>query len=155
MFGRVMSIPDELILKYYELTTDRFPHRLEEYRTALNSGEMNPRDAKFDLAKTLVRMYHSADAAQKAAANFEKVFSKKELPNDIKEHHVKAKEIGIIDLLVETGLMASRGEAKRKIREGAIDIDGISVGNIKYIVDLQKPVIIRAGKHKFLKVVGK
>lgn len=155
MFGRVMSIPDELILKYFELTTDRFPHRLEEYRTALSTGKMNPRDAKFDLAKTLVRMYHSVDAAQKAAANFEKVFSKKELPDDIKEHRVKAKAIGIIDLLVDTGLMASRGEAKRKIREGAIDINGKSVDDIKYIVKLQNPVIIRAGKHKFLKVIRK
>ncbi len=155
MFGRVMSIPDKLILKYFELTTDRFPHRLEEYRTALSSSKMNPRDAKFDLAKTLVRMYHSADAAQKAAAHFEQVFSKKELPDDIKEHHINAKEMGIIDLLVDTGLMASRGEAKRKIREGAIDINGTRVSDIKYVVNLQKPIIIRAGKHKFLKVVRK
>jgi len=155
MFGRVMSIPDELIIKYFELTTDRFPHRLEEYRTALRTGKLNPRDAKVSLAKTLVRMYHSADAAQKAAADFEKVFSQKELPDDIKEHRVKAQQMNIIDLLVDTGLMPSRAEAKRKVREGAIDIDGTCVKDIKQTVKLHKPVIIRAGKHKFLKVIGK
>lgn len=155
MFGRVMSIPDELIIKYFELTTDRFPHRLEEYRTALSTGKLNPRDAKFSLAQTLVRMYHSADAAQKAAVDFEKVFSQKELPDDIKEHRVKVKEMNIVDLLIDTSLMASRGEAKRKIREGAIDIDGKCVNDIKHVVKLHKPVIVRAGKHKFLKVIGK
>lgn len=154
MFGKVMSIPDELIIKYFELTTDRFPHRLEEYRGALNSGKLNPRDAKSSLAKTLVRMYHSADAAQKAAADFEKVFSQKELPDDIREYRVKKKQMEIIDLLVDTGLMPSRAEAKRKVREGAIDIDGKRIKDIKHVVKLHKPAIIRAGKHKFLKVVS-
>jgi tyrosyl-tRNA synthetase len=155
MFGRVMSIPDDLIVRYFELTTDRFPHRVEEYRTALEAGKMNPRDAKFDLAKTIVRMYHSAEAAQKAAGNFEKVFSQKKLPDDIKAVSIKAKDMGIIDLLVKTGLMPSRAEAKRKVREGAIDIDGDRISDIQYTVSLKKPVTVRAGKHTFLKVKGK
>lgn len=155
MFGKLMSIPDELIIKYFELTTDTFPHKIEEYRMALHEGSINPRDVKFDLAKTIVRMYHSAKVAQKAAADFEKVFSKKELPKQIKEFKANQKEINLIDLLVEAKLMSSRGEAKRKVREGAIDIDGKRVKNIKQIVILTKPVIIRAGKHKFLRIVRK
>ena len=80
---------------------------------------------------------------------------KKELPKQIKQVKVKQKEMNIVDLLVETKLMSSRGEAKRKIREGAIDVDGKRIKDIKQIVKLTKPVIVRAGKHKFLKVAKK
>ena len=155
MFGKAMSIPDELITKYFELVTDAFPHKIEEYKMALHEGTINPRDVKFDLAKTIVRMYHSPQAAQKAADDFEKVFTKKELPKHIKQVKVKQKEMNIIDLLVETKLMSSRGEAKRKIREGAIDVDGKRIKDINVQVKLTKPVVIRAGKHKFLKVAKK
>ncbi len=155
MFGKIMSIPDELIIKYFDLATDAFPHRVEEYRVSLEQGSVNPRDIKFDLAKTLVRMYHSPKAAQKAAADFEKVFTKKELPKEIKEFELTEKEINIIDLLVKTKLMASRGEAKRKVREGAIDIDDTRVNDISYVVKLEKPIILRAGKHKFLRIKRK
>jgi len=155
MFGKVMSIPDKLITKYFELVTDTFPHKIEEYKLALHEGTINPRDVKFDLAKTVVRMYHSVQAAQKAADDFEKVFTKKELPKEIKQVKIKHKQMNIVDLLVETGLMDSRGEAKRKVREGAIDVNGKCIKDIKQIVKLTKPIIIRAGKHKFLKVTKK
>ena len=155
IFGKIMSVQDELIVKYFELTTDIAPHKIEEYRTALAEGSINPRDAKFDLAKVIVRMYHSEEAAQKSAADFEKVFTKKELPKQIKQFNTKHKEVNIIDLLIQAGLMNSRGEAKRKIREGAIDIDGKCIKDIGHIVKLGKPVIVRAGKHKFLKIIHK
>ena len=155
MFGKAMSIPDELITKYFELVTDTFPHKIEEYKMALHEGTINPRDVKFDLAKTIVRMYHSPQSAQKAADDFEKVFTKKEMPKHIKQVKVKQKEMNIIDLLVETKLMSSRGEAKRKIREGAIDVDGKRIKDINATVKLTKPVIVRAGKHKFLKIAKK
>ncbi|UCG93460.1 MAG: tyrosine--tRNA ligase [candidate division WOR-3 bacterium] len=155
MFGKIMSIPDELIIKYFELTTDAFPHAIEEHRVALREGSINPRDVKFELAKTLVRMYHSAEAAYTIADEFEKVFSKKELPARLKEFHVEKEELNIVDLLVESGLMNSRGEAKRKMREGAVDIDGRCVKDISHTVKLTKPVIIKAGKRKFLKIIRK
>ncbi|KPK73752.1 hypothetical protein AMJ87_00620 [candidate division WOR_3 bacterium SM23_60] len=155
MLGKVMSLPDALIAKYFRLATDAFPHRVEEYRMALDDGTMNPRDAKLDLAKTLVRMYHSAQAAQKTAEDFQRVFTQRELPKNIDEHKVTKKDINIVDLLVECKLMTSRGEAKRKIREGAIDIDGVRVDDINYIVELKQPIVVRAGKHKFLKVSKK
>jgi tyrosyl-tRNA synthetase len=155
IFGKAMSIPDELITKYFELVTDTFPHKIEEYKMALHEGTINPRDVKFDLAKTIVRMYHSPESAQKTADDFEKVFTKKELPKQIKQVKVKQKEMNIIDLLVETKLMSSRGEAKRKIREGAIDVNGKRIEDINATVKLTKPIIVRAGKHKFLKVAKK
>jgi len=153
MFGKTMSIPDDIIIKYFELTTDAFPHRIEEYRKGLKDGLINPRDAKFDLAKTLVRMYHSAEEAEKAAQEFDKIFTKKELPTELKQFHLNAKEIKIIDLLIKTNLMPSRAEAKRKIKEGAIDIDGKTIKEINHMVRLIKPIVIKAGKHKFLKVI--
>ncbi|MGQ9534337.1 MAG: tyrosine--tRNA ligase [bacterium] len=153
MFGKIMSIPDDLIIKYFELTTDVFPHKIEEYRKGLKEGSINPRNAKFDLAKTLVRMYYSATEAAKAANEFEKVFAKKELPTELREFRLHSREINIIDLLVQTELMPSRAEAKRKIKEGAIDIDGKKIGEINHLVHLSKPIVIRAGKHKFLKVI--
>jgi tyrosyl-tRNA synthetase len=152
MFGKLMSLPDELIVKYFELTTDTFPHTIEEYRMALHEGSINPRDAKFDLAKTLVRIYHSAHTAETTASEFEKVFKKRELPDTIEEFKVHKRELPIIDLLVSAGLMSTRSEAKRKIREGAIDIDGKRVKDIHHIVKLIKPVIMKAGKHRFLKI---
>jgi tyrosyl-tRNA synthetase len=155
MFGKAMSIPDKLITKYFELVTDAFPHKIDEYKLALHEGTINPRDVKFDLAKTIVRMYHSPQVAQKAADDFEKVFTKKEFPKDIKQIKLKQKEMNIVDLLVKTGLMGSRGEAKRKVREGAIDVDGKRIKDIKQVVKLTKPVVIRAGKHKFLKIAKK
>lgn len=155
IFGKIMSIPDELIAKYFELTTDTFPHKVEEYRNGLQDGSIHPRDAKADLAKTIVRMYHSASAAKKAASEFDKVFAKKEMPDDIREYQLGQATIHIIDLLVETGLMGSRSEAKRKVREGAIDINGKRIDDIKYVVKIGKSVIVKAGKHTFLKVVKK
>jgi len=155
MLGKVMSLPDALITKYFELATDAFPHRVEEYRMALDDGVLNPRDAKLDLAKTLVRMYHTAQAAQKTAEDFQRVFSRRELPDKMDECKITKKEINIIDMLIETKLMSSRGEAKRKIREGAIDIDGVRVDDINYIVDLAQPIVVRAGKHKFLRISKK
>lgn len=155
MFGKIMSIPDTLIIKYFELTTDLYAHTIEEYRCALKAGTVNPRDIKFELAKAIVRLYHSPSSAERAAADFEKVFTKKEMPEDIKTHMIDATELTVVDLLVITGLMKSRGEAKRKIREGAIDIDGVCVSDINHIVRLTKPIIVRAGKHKFLQVVSK
>jgi tyrosyl-tRNA synthetase len=152
MFGKIMSIPDALIVKYFELATDVFPHKLDEYKKGLQGGGMNPRDAKFDLARTLVRMYHSASAAENAAHEFTSIFTKKETPEEVKEIKIGAVEANIVDLLVKSRLMSSRAEAKRKIREGAIDIDGSPVKDIDHIVKLDKPVIIRAGKHKFLKI---
>jgi len=153
MFGKIMSIPDALIIKYFELTTDLPVNKIRKYGTAMEAGTVNPRDVKFELARTIVCMYHSPSHAVKAASDFDKVFTKRQLPKNIKTHTVTAAELAIIDLLVVTGLMSSRGEAKRKIREGAIDIDGECVSDINHIVKLTKPVIVRAGKHKFLKVV--
>jgi tyrosyl-tRNA synthetase len=100
-------------------------------------------------------MYHSAQSAQRTAEDFQRVFTRRELPERIDQYKVTKKNINIVDLLVECKLMRSRGEAKRKIREGAIDVDGVRVDDIDYVVELKQPIVVRAGKHKFLKVSKK
>jgi tyrosyl-tRNA synthetase len=152
MFGKVMSLPDDLIIKYFELTTDAFPHKIDEYRVALQKGA-NPRDIKLDLAQTIVRIYHGSDAARDASREFEKVFTNKETPRDLPEYKCPAGSVNVVDLLIQSGLMASRSEAKRKLREGAIDIDGEAVKDVEFTVKLTKPIVIKAGKHRFLKVL--
>ncbi len=153
MFGKIMSLPDTLIIKYFELTTDIFPHKIEEYRTALAGGTVNPRDLKLDLAQTLVRIYHGTEAARTAAQDFQAVFSERGTPKDLPEYKCPSGPINIIDLLIASGLMASRSEAKRKVREGAIDLDGKPVTDIEHQVDITGPIVIRAGKHRFIKIV--
>lgn len=152
MFGKIMSIPDELIVKYFTLATDAFPHSVAEHERAIQSGAVNPRDAKAELAKTIVRMYHSSRAAEAAAVEFDRVFARREQPENIREHVVHAVSLNIVDLLVEARLFTSRAEAKRKIREGAIDVDGVRIDAINHVVDLRKPVIVKVGKHRFIKV---
>lgn len=151
MFGKVMSIPDDLIYRYFDLCTDAFPHRLIEIKEHLADKKTNPRDVKFELAKTLVRMYHSAKKSAEAAKEFEQVFSKKQLPKDIPVFKTKKRSMPIIDLLVGAKLLSSRSEAKRKLKEGAVAVDGKKIGpDCK--INPSKNSVIRVGKRRFLKV---
>jgi len=152
IFGKLMSIPDNLIMRYYELCTDLFPHKLADVARQLADSKTNPRDVKFDLAKTIVRMYHSGDQAQQAAAQFDRVFKDKGVPEQMAEYEVAADRINIVELLVEAEVFKSRSEAKRKLKEGAVDIDGHRVTSPDYELNLQKERVIRVGKRRFLKV---
>lgn len=152
MFGKIMSLPDALIIRYFELCTDLFPHKIADLKQKLGDTKTNPRDTKFELARTIVRMYHSPQKAQEAAAEFDRVFKKKGVPEQMAEYEVGAKEINIVDLLVDAALFGSRSEAKRKLNEGAVDVDGRKIHNPEYVVTLLKARVIRVGKKKFLKV---
>ncbi len=152
MFGKIMSIPDDLIYKYYELCTDIFPHKLAEIKKELSEHKTNPRDIKFELARTIVRMYHSAEAAQRAGEEFDRVFRDRAVPEQMAEYSAGVQEIPIVDLLVDAEIFKSRSEAKRKIREGAVDVDGHKIHSPEYSLNLQKERVLRIGKRKFLRV---
>ncbi len=152
MFGKIMSIPDHLIYRYFELCTDLFPHRLQEIKELLADPRTNPRDVKFELAKTIVRMYHSAKKAVEAAEEFERVFAKKKLPKEIPIYKAKMEKVLIVDLLVDSGLLPSRSEAKRKLREGAVRVNGRKVG-INYRLDVSRSPVVQVGKRKFVRIV--
>ncbi len=154
IFGKTLSIPDKLIYDYFLLTTDVSPAELEQIKAALEDGSTNPRDLKRRLARELVRLYHSAEAAQAAQEEFDRIFVKKDLPDEVPEMVVATDNgtIGIVDLLTSTKLVASKGEARRMIAQGAVSINGARVPDEKAVVAIRGEVIVKVGKRKFLRV---
>ncbi|MFA5829069.1 MAG: tyrosine--tRNA ligase [Candidatus Gracilibacteria bacterium] len=152
MFGKIMSIPDELIIRYFELTTEVNIDQLTAIKERLTKGE-NPRNLKLELAKEIVTAYHSADLAEGAKKEFIEIFSNKGLPTEIELIKISADEIGIIDLLVQANLCPSKSEARRLITQGGVKVNNEKVTDINNKIDLTKESIIQAGKRKFIKVV--
>jgi len=153
MFGKVMSIPDNIMRQYYELLTD---FSMEEIG-ALVSEQTHPRDAKAKLASRLVQMYHGEEAATAAAAEFDRVFRKGKLPEDIPEATLPAGLVSdgavqIIALLREAGLVSSNSEARRMIQQGAVSVDGGKVDDIEATVPVADGTVVQVGKRKFAKV---
>jgi tyrosyl-tRNA synthetase len=145
MFGKVMSLPDALMESYYTLLTD-LPDA--EFKPLIAA---KPRDAKIKLAKILITWLHDAAAADAAEANFVNVFSKGGVPDEMPEFAVGAGPHKIAPLLVTAGLAASNGEATRKIKEGAVSVDGAKVTDFKHELTLTGPAVLRLGR-KFARV---
>jgi tyrosyl-tRNA synthetase len=154
MYGKTLSIPDALIVDYYVLTTDIPPEEIARIRDGLAAGSVNPRDAKRQLAREIVRLYHSADAARRAEEEFDRIFVKKDLPDEIPEVTLEADEggVGILRILTETGLATSNGEGRRLIEQGGVSVDGERVTDSTITVPLSKSVVVKVGKRKFVRV---
>lgn len=152
MFGKVMSIPDELILKYFELATEVPTETIKEYGEAIENGE-NPMKYKKILGQEIIKIYHDEEAAKKAQAEFENVFSQHQLPEDIESVSVPEPEMKLIDVIAETGMTSSKSEARRLIQQGAVKVNEAKVDNVDEVVDLRKETLLQVGKRKFLKVV--
>ncbi len=153
IYGKAMSIPDELMVRYYELVTDVSLAELDEIRMKLSNGQLHPRDAKMQLAFTLVRMYHGVQAARHAQAEFIRVFQKHDQPEDIPGITLAGDEpIWLPRLLTQTGLAASNGEARRAIQQGAVKIDGVKIMDVDRQVSLLDGMIIQNGKRKFRRI---
>ncbi len=154
IYGRTLSIPDNLIYNYYELATDVDLNELAEIKNYLDDTTKNPRDLKRALARKLVEMYHSAEAAQTAEQEFDNIFKNKGLPDDIPEMKYEAgTEKGILDLIVETKLASSNSEARRLVQQGGVSINSEKISNFKEIVKLENEMILKVGKRKFLKII--
>ncbi len=149
MFGKVMSINDNLIVKYFDLATNVPKQEVIEVEKALKSGQ-NPRDLKIRLGKAIVTLYHGAKEAESAAKEFAKVFTNKEKPTDILE--VKVKSSSIVDLLVETKLAESKSEAKRLVEQGGVKLNDKVIGDWKSNVSFESGQVLQAGKRKFVKL---
>jgi len=154
MFGKTMSIPDSLIVNYFELATNVSLEEIEKIKQSLKESE-NPRNLKVRLAKEIVTLYHDKKAADDAEKEFIEIFANKGLPEDIETKTLHEKEYGIIDLLAETGLTTSKSEARRLIEGGGVKIDEEKISDIKTVVNISKERLIQAGKRKFLKVIKK
>lgn len=152
IFGRTLSIPDNLIYTYFELATNISNNRLEELRTQLNDKNINPRDLKRELARTLVTMYHNQEAAESAQKEFDNIFINKGLPDEIEEFSIgNNQEINILDLIVSVNFAPSKAEARRLVQQGGVSIDGEKISDFKQIIFLKSGMILKVGKRKFIK----
>ncbi len=152
MFGKLMSIPDTLITRYYSLLTDVPQSELEKMDEEIASNSINPRDIKMALAHMITKEYHGKEGADKAQEDFINVVSNKGIPDDIESVKIEA-EKSILDLLVELSFVQSKGEAKRLIQGGGVKIDGEKISDMGFVVKPQMDVVLQAGKRKFAKLV--
>jgi len=150
MFGKLMSIPDELITRYYTLLTDKPLDEIKEIETILKAGNTNPRDIKLELAYTITEEYCGKEGAEFGKSEFINVVSNKGIPQDILEHKIESGK-NILDLLVELKFVQSKGEAKRLIQGGGVKIDGEKISDMNYTI--QNEGILQSGKRNFVKLV--
>jgi len=149
MHGKIMSIPDDLVIKYFQALTDVSGDEIRKMEKELKSGA-NPRDLKLRLAREIVAMYHSETAAKKAEKNFIKTFSLREMPEEIKKARVKNKNI--LDVLVETGLCPSKSDARRNVEQGGVSFDRLVIKDIKF--EIKKSGVLKKGKRHFIKIIA-
>jgi len=156
MFGKLMSIPDELMWSYWELVTDKEASGIEEIRKRVAAGSTHPMDVKMLLAQEIVAGFHGAVAAEKAAGEFQRIFRDREAPEGAPVRKLARGEAKrLTTLLVELELAASRSEADRLLKQGGVEMDGERVSDVKTEVNLAQPrqFLLRAGKKKFLRIV--
>ena len=154
IFGKVMSIPDNLMLQYFELCTDVPIPEIREIEARLASGKLHPMDVKKRLAREIVTIYHGAEAAQAAQAEFEKVFSARELPSEIPPIRVPASafkdgKVWIVRLLTTSGFAGTNSEARRLVEQGAVTLDDERITDVNAEIALEDGQVLRVGKLKF------
>ena len=155
MFGKLMSIPDALIARYFTLLTDAEAGWIADLEQRVKTRAMNPRDAKAQLATTLVSQYHGAPAAQAAAKEFTKVFSRREQPSDIPELALQDSDpVDVIDLLVASKLAATKNEARRLLKQGGVKLNGKPVTNPSLPRAEASGAILQVGPRRFRKLVA-
>lgn len=156
MFGKVMSITDEMIEKYFTLLTDLPIDEIEKDIKDMQSGTVNPRDIKMKLGKEIIKTYYTDEEAEKAKEEFKALFSKRDkdaVPDDIPEFTTSEAEIWIVKLLVDSKLRASNSEARRLIKEGGFKVNNEVITDEKFSLKIDNGMIIRAGKKKWLKII--
>ncbi len=150
-YGKIMSLPDDLIATYFELATNISAAELAAIKRELKSKTTNPRDVKMRLAFAIAAMYHGEAAAKKAEENFVRVFRTKGTPDEMESYNLK-KVRGLADLLVDSGLAPSKSEAKRLIEQRGVRVDHHVVSDINFMVEPKRGTIIQVGKRRFLQL---
>ena len=152
MFGKLMSISDELTLRYYELLTDRTPAQIAALRTGVGDGTLHPKQVKQDLAVQIVSDFHSPREAEVARDRFDAVFARGTVPDEMPSFPVSS-SIRMLDLLTSSGLARTRNEGRRLLSQGAVSLDGERVLQDATIAAPPDGVVLRVGKRRFLRVV--
>ena len=161
IYGKIMSISDPLMFRYYELLTDESLMQIEKWKREVKGNKIHPKDLKSQLGQTIVSDFWGEEDAKKAAQEFERIFKHKEIPEEIEAIEIKSgkakriEDIPLIELLVDRSIFSSRGEAKRMIRQGGVYLDGQRIEDISIKIDLaqKSEFILKIGKRKFYKLI--
>jgi len=155
MYGKLMSMKDEMIYSYYDLCLATSLQELKEIKDELADKKTNPRDLKAELAKRLVEAYHGKSAAQAAQKEFDKIFKDKSKPTDIRNLYCPKKEYGLIDLIVGLKFVKSRSDAKRLIQQGGAKVDDQKITDPTKIIKIKEGMIVQAGRLNFARMTFK
>lgn len=154
IYGKVMSISDSLMYRYYELLSDLSTPEIAQLKKDVEDGALHPKAVKQKLARELTARFHSDEAALQAEQNFDNVFAKNDLPDDLKEYVLQSSEaIWLPKLLVEAELVSSTSDGRRMIKQSAVSLDGQKINDIDYKVQPQGQMIVKVGKRRFCKVI--
>ncbi|MGA7279809.1 MAG: tyrosine--tRNA ligase [Desulfocapsaceae bacterium] len=154
IYGKTMSLSDELMFRYYELLSDLSSVEIAELKQGLENGGLHPKDIKQQLARELTARFHSESAALQAEQNFENVFARHKLPEDVEEYTIETDEaLWLPKLLVDCGMVSSTSEGRRMIKQNAVSIDGEKVVDTEYMLQPGESVVLRVGKRRFCRVV--
>lgn len=151
MYEKAMMIPDELIIKYFNLVTDIYPDEIQKLRNNLDNNNINPRDVKMKLAKEIVKLYHGEDKAEKAEERFKSIFQKGQIPKDIETVIVSKENFDLAEILVSNNIVKSKNEVRRLAAQGGIKINNNTVYSI-INATIDEEMIIQVGKRKFIKI---
>jgi len=154
MFGKIMSLSDEIMWRYFELLSFKPLSQIQSYKDAIEKEGANPRDIKFELGMEIVERFHDSDSAEKAKQDFLQRFQKGQLPDEVADYVLQPAGAPWMlgSALKESGLVASTSEAIRMIKQGAVKIDGEKVLDTKMVLELSKPVVLQVGKRKVIRV---
>ena len=153
MYGKTLSIPDEIILSWFTLAADAADAVLEEVKNRLNDTSINPMGTKRELARKIVELYYDKEKAIVAENYFNNITVSKGIPEDIQEYHIEKEDL-LVNVILDSGLLSSKSEARRMIKQSAVRIDGEVVEDIQLTLSPGEDRILKVGKRRFLKVTG-
>ena len=154
IYGKTMSVTDELMFRYYELLSDLSREDIDRLKQGLEEGTLHPKEIKQKLARELTARFHSEEEAVQAEQNFENVFAKHDLPDDIPEYKLSSEEsVWLPKLMVDSGLVSSTSDGRRMIKQNAVSIDGEKIGDTDFSVEPAGELILKVGKRRFCRVV--
>jgi len=153
MYGKVMSLPDSAMPIYFKLVTRYTPSQVKTVQEALTTGARHPRDVKMELAREIVSIFHGDAAVAEAEEQFKRVFQERELPAEMPEFALAA-PVNVVALIVQAGLAASKGEARRLVEQRGVKLDGQTVTSIETVVQVAAPQVLQVGKRKFIRLVA-
>ena len=156
MFGKVMSMSDQLMPEYYKLATDYTKEQVAELEKELGNGSLHPRDAKLRLAHRIVQLYHGAKAALEAEAEFKSIFQRGNLPSDMPEIDISSitegGQVSLLKLLTYANMAASNSEARRLVQQGGVKVNDERIDEIEAMIPVEVGTVIQAGKRKFARI---